>query len=56
VHGHYLCYAPERLETSDALRRFREWMLDESARGDAHRDYAHHHGKGAARHRTAARA
>jgi hypothetical protein len=33
VHGHYLCYAPERLETSDALRRFREWMLDESARG-----------------------
>ncbi|QDW52172.1 LysR substrate-binding domain-containing protein [Burkholderia sp. KBS0801] len=33
VQGHYLCYAPERLDTSDALRRFREWMLDESARG-----------------------
>ncbi|WP_063552419.1 LysR substrate-binding domain-containing protein [Burkholderia territorii] len=28
---HYLCCAPERLETSAALRRFREWMLDECA-------------------------
>ncbi|KUY85681.1 LysR substrate-binding domain-containing protein [Burkholderia sp. RF4-BP95] len=31
AQGHYLCYAPERLETSAALRRFREWMLDECA-------------------------
>ncbi|PAK11345.1 LysR substrate-binding domain-containing protein [Burkholderia ubonensis] len=33
AQGHYLCYAPERLETSEALRRFREWMLDECASG-----------------------
>lgn len=33
AQGHYLCYAPERLETSAALRRFREWMLDECANG-----------------------
>ena len=32
AQGHYLCYAPERLDTSDALRRFRDWMLDESGR------------------------
>ena len=25
------CYAPERLETSEALRHFRAWMLDECA-------------------------
>lgn len=31
AQGHYLCYAPERLETSEALRHFREWMLDECA-------------------------
>ncbi|HDR8954720.1 LysR substrate-binding domain-containing protein [Burkholderia vietnamiensis] len=33
AQGHYLCYAPERLATSDALRRFREWMLDEATQG-----------------------
>ncbi|RQT71432.1 LysR substrate-binding domain-containing protein [Burkholderia cepacia] len=32
AQGHYLCYAPERLDTSDALRQFRNWMLEESAR------------------------
>ena len=31
AQGHYLCYAPERLETSEALRHFRAWMLDECA-------------------------
>ncbi|WP_345817605.1 LysR substrate-binding domain-containing protein (plasmid) [Paraburkholderia sp. PREW-6R] len=28
-HGHYLCYTPDRLETSAALRRLRDWMLEE---------------------------
>ncbi|AGK50389.1 bacterial regulatory helix-turn-helix, lysR family protein [Burkholderia thailandensis MSMB121] len=29
--GHYLCYAPERLQTSASLRLLREWMLGECA-------------------------
>jgi LysR family transcriptional regulator, glycine cleavage system transcriptional activator len=29
--GHYLCYMPERLEASSALRRLREWLLDACA-------------------------
>lgn len=28
-HGHYLCYTPDRFETSAALRRLRDWMLEE---------------------------
>ncbi|TKC92613.1 hypothetical protein FAZ69_02800 [Trinickia terrae] len=30
--GHYLCYQPERLESSSALRQLREWMLAEAGR------------------------
>ncbi|PAJ93055.1 LysR substrate-binding domain-containing protein [Burkholderia ubonensis] len=30
--GHYLCCTTERLDTSSALRRFREWMLEEFQR------------------------
>lgn len=29
--GHYLCYTPERYETSAALRKLRDWMLGEFA-------------------------
>ncbi|PRX99351.1 LysR substrate-binding domain-containing protein [Paraburkholderia sp. BL25I1N1] len=32
--GHFLCYTPERLDTSAALRKLRDWMLEEFSTHD----------------------